>query len=1250
MTTKCRFVNAAFDLTYLSGAPLFQGDLRLIGFNVNMGIGDGSSILDLDIAIDTCIGAGGGTVPGVGLAAFFRSRTTDFEFNGIINSATYTDGPNGRIFKYKIVDPKKLLDNVYVLLKDYYCNLGLESLPNFINFAYYHEGITSAVCPPGQDTENWPRVGGCGGYGTSGIFGSSSQNGVSISKVLDRISSSVITILTTDGDRLYLDLSRLAARVRSFAPWSKTDSTGMSLGALVAQAAEDSACDYIVTLERGGFVVVWPIDRTTVIAGNPISAIIAAYKQSGTLLNSEEGSAELYEPSNKVIFGDKVSYISEVDCRNGKASMMMGYDPNGNPIRAKGTNFTVSINTSSLSAIVDGFPAMTKISEREILCAKTQEMWTLYGQAIDTNSLSGQLLKRLGLDEDLKDADYVTAFRELTNAKDADGTKGWKEKFEKLKTVNQYIAKRRNFIRYVECWKWFNQFIGEYYGRKWLVPIKNFCIYPPNFPPVLIGDGGPYQISDVPTDSGYPSSNQFNRGILQLNGDNALLFEAADGKYNGFIKVDTTKAFRRKINKEDVTFTVSLEEISPGSFVVQGRDVYVKTTLEGEIHGNNGAPEVLISTNMVPMSPKLEGEDENDFVNKGLIAMAALFGVDKFKKKANRDGYMNISQMNIFQLNPLAADLDFAAVPMKSNMYVYGPWVATKGPTGSTEVVVDTQLSPWNYGSISQMNLAGQNLANMGIRLSNKEFTGSFRVAEPPALSVRDFVLNYSLLVSSINVIYGSGGVTTDVAFKTFVPKFGNAGKALSDLMLENNKARSQTLGYFKEIRRKAMNEVYTLYTNIQKEILKIPQQNAVKDGSTPYFILIGGHRGNEENESGSSGGSSLTPAVMKSRLDCKEICKPPKTQKPSESSNGGSSKPKIVNVELEKGNIADLSFSDTEYKYRSIMSIDGLFAPVSIKGRDNYISRYFTSYDSSLKIAKPRPPMPPFGEIFTINQKYLNPIVSKKILGEWDGRGVSKDGFYINFIGFGDSIDKIKNTEDRQDSSDFGFFALKGPLVLQAWGYDTEGKPIPNIVDSPADTEKGIFKNGGTKNKFMTNWLENQKTWPVGPIDLRFDRARGVWVCPQQERIVVAQLTQDLLPNGSAQAILLNPQASGGLFYENYGIYGPNGENYGSDISSIKITVHDFLTRKLCKGTRVYAYYNDTKYIVLDSSATDETECECDCSTESETEDCPDVCGLKDCLSQLGVGPGVLGLDEDGCLTLYPLVDCGEPSPTPSP
>jgi len=132
-------------------------------------------------------------------------------------------------------------------------------------------------------------------------------------------------------------------------------------------------------------------------------------------------------------------------------------------------------------------------------------------------------------------------------------------------------------------------------------------------------------------------------------------------------------------------------------------------------------------------------------------------------------------------------------------------------------------------------------------------------------------------------------------------------------------------------------------------------------------------------------------------------------------------------------------------------------------------------------------------------------------------------------------------------------FFAFRGPLMMHGWGFDTEGYPVPNAFDMPYEIDdKGRFlrfqintssdlKKAGFNNlelpgryepssnillgdiitkryewrgagngistgngkwvkknkpskKFYLNWAERPDTWPVGPIDLRWDEKRRVW------------------------------------------------------------------------------------------------------------------------------------------------------------
>lgn len=246
------------------------------------------------------------------------------------------------------------------------------------------------------------------------------------------------------------------------------------------------------------------------------------------------------------------------------------------------------------------------------------------------------------------------------------------------------------------------------------------------------------------------------------------------------------------------------------------------------------------------------------------------------------------------------------------------------------------------------------------------------------------------------------------------------------------------------------------------------------------------------------------------------------------------------------------------------------------------------------------------------IHQKYLNPYTSKQILSnQWEDirKNSTQDGFVISSIVFGQEyldyqishthkdselpngigVNFPENERDeyiRQQYENFRIPALRGPLVLQGWGYDTTGKPIPNSADNYINTEYGQFKKNGLTNKFMKDWLQNPKTWPVGPIDLRFDRERGVWTCASPNKIVVARLKEDLCKNGCAKAQLLNPEAAGIRFYEKYHISGPQGENIKLSMDRTEITVYDFLGETIKKCSKVYVYYDDNRYIVLKSEA----------------------------------------------------------------
>ncbi len=56
---------------------------------------------------------------------------------------------------------------------------------------------------------------------------------------------------------------------------------------------------------------------------------------------------------------------------------------------------------------------------------------------------------------------------------------------------------------------------------------------------------------------------------------------------------------------------------------------------------------------------------------------------------------------------------------------------------------------------------------------------------------------------------------------------------------------------------------------------------------------------------------------------------------------------------------------------------------------------------------------------------------------------------------------------------------ALRAPVVLAGWGYDTNDRPVPA---------------GSGTNQFADDYLTNRRSWKVGPLDARWDDTRGIW------------------------------------------------------------------------------------------------------------------------------------------------------------
>jgi hypothetical protein len=463
---------------------------------------------------------------------------------------------------------------------------------------------------------------------------------------------------------------------------------------------------------------------------------------------------------------------------------------------------------------------------------------------------------------------------------------------------------------------------------------------------------------------------------------------------------------------------------------------------------------------------------------------------------------MDANSINDRGFQPAAVIPSAAVIPMRSNIFTYGPYASSNfySSAGGTNIEVNQDLAPWVFGSTQAMNLAGNMIvANSAIGLTMAE-TGGVTIPGLPDLSSLGAVVGTAgPNLTGISFTFGSSGVTSSFDFKTYTPKFGNLARPVVDKLKSISKNRVEQLRYLRnnQITQNKIGRKISKYNTVKASVNADQKSDATKN--------------------------SMSRVIMGEIYDWQS-----------------GSQRTVVGTETLAKSSTQMAF---EYDKKAYMSFDGLFGPVSINGAGN-LPRFakFTPLSSGNSAASILP-MPPYSrsqgdacEINTpnqntigITQKYLNPLTNKSQVSDHhhtgDGAGhvidlvgreseVPTDGLITNFY---------HPDNSSRYSSDYRFIGLRGPLVLHSWGYDTDGKPIPNEADTDSAAQGGNFTNANLKDKFLNDWLKKPASWPVAPVDLRFDRERGVWVSPQPYKIVVAKIVKKVPANGIGKAIIIN-------------------------------------------------------------------------------------------------------------------------------
>lgn len=265
-------------------------------------------------------------------------------------------------------------------------------------------------------------------------------------------------------------------------------------------------------------------------------------------------------------------------------------------------------------------------------------------------------------------------------------------------------------------------------------------------------------------------------------------------------------------------------------------------------------------------------------------------------------------------------------------------------------------------------------------------------------------------------------------------------------------------------------------------------------------------------------------------------------------------------------------------YDNLAITTLDGLFRPVSKTG-DGGLPKFMTpdtALTGSGQIYQSHAPIPPFfsnpldisGSMSSagfINVNYLDPLSDpiSNTGGFWSDNKVSgtgsppHSGFDIEGVArsTNSGIDQtsgvftirdtiptgsgyISNSSGVGYTGDYRFMALKGPLVMHGWGYDTMGLPVPNAIGD-VDGEIDNFYTGKA-NRFQENFLADATKWPVATIDLRLDRKRGMWVSPPSFKLISVEASGTGITTGTYGF---------GTIVDSSGLYDASGVEVGTGI-----------------------------------------------------------------------------------------------------
>jgi hypothetical protein len=486
----------------------------------------------------------------------------------------------------------------------------------------------------------------------------------------------------------------------------------------------------------------------------------------------------------------------------------------------------------------------------------------------------------------------------------------------------------------------------------------------------------------------------------------------------------------------------------------------------------NGYPFVVVRCDpvkyvdpMINANNKIRRGPQGDRDGSATIA-AWIFGEGQVDGAINRDQRWNTgwgSSLARATIDGALMKPSIIGVPQRSNRLLYGPW-AEGYRFGATELEFDDNLTPENFGGIANMNTMGQSLAwhTAAFGMGHEE-SGDIKYIGIPTAKLGELLVSGGPYVTDVNVTINESDISTAYTMKTWTVNFGK--------LLKYNEDRVQSIV-------RGVNKVKSdLAARVQHAPILDPSKLGWTGGMFPSI--------RPNRFGGPNAGTPHHWIVGESFQDI-------------ERKNGQTSQ-----ISEFFSNVAIMSSKEVmaqAYRKNSLkagVTLDGLFRPfcTSYDHMTQQEMNTNTGDQDKNKYHSKHYDIPGFedGSLGpTPNVADLNPFTDDGLGHGHDIQGII--GGHAEYGTHQKDLNRRKGKRiihgkhhsqerlvDEEYSEEYRSMGLRGPLVVVGWGYDVDGLPVPS---DPNDN-----------TKFLNNHKKRQDLWKAGPVDLRWDDDKKVWV-----------------------------------------------------------------------------------------------------------------------------------------------------------